>query len=167
MKFHEGKTVVLAINEKNIEQRGEVKLGPATLKYVKKCKYLGDILTERGEYNATIEDRENSITGTTAELNNIMSEISDSIEIKAVVQYTHGILMPKLLLNTETWSNMTNQNMTTMEKIQSQAIKRLLRIPYTTPTKGLLYELGMLSVENEIIKRRLMFMHRTLSMNHE
>merc|ERR1712066_482133 len=75
--------------------------------------------------------------------------------------------MPKLLLNTETWSNMTNQNMTTMEKIQSQAIKRLLKIPYTTPTKGLLYELGMLSVENEIIKRRLMFMHRTLSINHE
>ena len=52
-----------------------------------------------------------------------------------------------------------------MEKIQSQALKRLLKIPYTTPTKGLRNEFGIRSIENEIIYRRLMFWHKLANGN--
>ena len=54
-----------------------------------------------------------------------------------------------------------------MEKSLSQAIKRLLRIPYTTPTKCILNELGIQCIELEIISRRLMFLHRHVSSESE
>ena len=38
-----------------------------------------------------------------------------------------------------------------------------MKIPYSTPNKGLLNELGLLSVENEIIKRKIMYMHHIIN----
>ena len=53
-----------------------------------------------------------------------------------------------------------------MEKILGQALKRLLKIPYTTPTKGLFNEFGLRSAENEIIYRKHMFFHKLATGTH-
>ena len=160
MKFHEEKTVCMIINSRK-ECKENITLDGRKVKMVEEYKYLGDVVTANGKYNRTIQERENGITGMTAELSNIISETS-GLEIKAILQFMKQVILPKLTLNTETWNQITKENMKHMERIQAQAVKRLLKIPYTTPTQGLNHELGLYSIENQILEKRLMFLHRVI-----
>ena len=98
MKFHEDKTVILRVNMKKPEQT-EVKLDGKLLKCVKQQKYLGDIITENGTHEKTIMERENNITGTTAEISNILSETAHVIQMKSITQYMKNIIITKLTNN--------------------------------------------------------------------
>ena len=140
-----------------------INLGKHIITYTDKMKYLGDIIHKSGKMDELIKERKNIISGITAELITIMAQINSDTEIQEIITYIKGIIIPKLLVNSETWNNITKDNMQDLETIQSKAIKRLLKIPYSTPNKGLLNELGLLSVENEIIKRKIMYMHHIIN----
>ena len=159
MEFHPVKTKAMIING-NMEN---INLGKHIITYTDKMKYLGDIIHKSGKMDELIKERKNIISGITAELITIMAQINSDTEIQEIITYIKGIIIPKLLVNSETWNNITKDNMQDLETIQSKAIKRLLKIPYSTPNKGLLNELGLLSVENEIIKRKIMYMHHIIN----
>ena len=97
---------------------------------------LGDILTPDGKVDETIRQRKSAITGMLAEISTIMDEMGEC-RIEAALQYYNGILCPKLLTNSETWSNISSQNHIELEKIQNQTLKRLLRLPTGTPSNAL------------------------------
>ena len=159
MEFHPTKTKVMQINGSD----NEIKLGQNSLKYVNSMKYLGDIISRDGTVDEMIKERKNSIAGITAELVAIMSQIKDETEFTAISQFVRGIIVPKLLINSETWNNLSKKNIQELEKIQAQSIKRILKIPQSTPNTGLLIEMGMLTVENEIIKRKILYLHSILT----
>ena len=159
MEFHPLKTKVMMING----EKKDIKLGEHTLNYVDSMKYLGDIIQNTGKIDELIKERKNHIAGITAELVTIMAQINSPQEIHDTIRYVRGIIIPKLLANSETWNNISNKNIEDLETTQSKAIKRLLRIPYTTPSKGLLNELGLLSIENEIIKKKIIYLHHILT----
>ena len=72
-------------------------------------------------------------------------------------------MVPKLLVNCETWNNLTQTNKEDLEKIFIKSIKRILRIPESTPNMGILNELGLLTIENEMMKRRITYLHAMLN----
>ena len=84
-----------------------------------------------------------------------MNEAQEDIEIKAAKQYHEGIVLTKLLYNCETWTYLTKNNKEELEKIQNNALKRLLRIPFSTPSMGLLHELNLPTIKARIDKRKL------------
>ena len=157
MKFHETKTVVMANNKQN----PKINLNNKKVPEVKEYKYLGDIVTIEGDYTELINERGRSISGTVAELVSISGEIKQ-YNIKASIQYLNGIIIPKLLVNAEAW-NLKKKDLDNLERIQSQSIKRLLHLPYSTPTRGLVNELGMMTIENRINMRKLIFLHKILN----
>ena len=159
MEFHPIKTKIMKINS----QESEIKLGEHHLEYTDKMKYLGDIISNDGKIDELIKDRKNAITGITAELVSIMSQIQNETAIKAKIQFIRGILVPKLLVNSETWNNLTQTNKADLEKIFIKSIKRILRIPESTPNMGILNELGLLTIENEMMKRRITYLHAMLN----
>ena len=159
MEFHPIKTKIMKINS----QESEIKLGEHHLEYTDKMKYLGDIISNDGKVDELIKDRKNAITGITAELVSIMSQIQNETAIKAKIQFIRGILVPKLLVNCETWNNLTQTNKEDLEKIFIKSIKRILRIPESTPNMGILNELGLLTIENEMMKRRITYLHAMLN----
>ena len=159
MEFHPIKTKIMKINS----PEPEIKLGEHHLEYTNKMKYLGDIISNDGKIDDLIKDRKNAITGMTAELVSIMAQIQNETAIKAKIQFIRGILIPKLLANSETWNNLTKTNMTDLEKIFIKSIKRILRIPESTPNMGILNELGLLTIENEMMKRRIVYLHAILN----
>ena len=148
MEFHPLKTKVLKINTKSEK---EIILGTNKIGYVNEIKYLGDLISNDGKIDEMIKERKNSINGITAELVTILSQINVETEIPAIIQYIQGIIIPKLLVNSETWNNITTKNIETLESILTKSIKRILKIPYSTPNMGLINELGILSIKNEII----------------
>ena len=159
MEFHPGKTVILATSGKHTE----VKLNGQILKQVSEIEYLGDVITEDGKLDATIEQRKQKATGVTAELCAIISELGKSSKLQAIIQYYNGIIVPRTLFNSETWNNETNENIENLESTLHRSLKRLLKIPYSTPTKGLYRELGLMSAKNQIAIKKIMFLHRMLT----
>ena len=157
MQFHETKTVY--ISNKN---KCTIKMNNEQLKQNKSVKYLGDIISDDNKYDENIEDRKTSINGILAEIRSIMNEAQEDIEITAAKQYYEGIVMAKLLYNCETWTNLTSGNLQELEKIQNNAIKRLLRIPFSTPSMGLLHELKLPTVKARIAIKKLMYFHKLL-----
>ena len=160
MEFHPLKTKVLKINTKSEK---EIILGTNKIGYVNEIKYLGDLISNDGKIDEMIKERKNSINGITAELVTILSQINVETEIPAIIQYIQGIIIPKLLVNSETWNNITTKNIETLESILTKSIKRILKIPYSTPNMGLINELGILSIKNEIIKRKINFLHSIIN----
>ena len=159
MEFHRDKSQVLETQASN----KSVTLGQITLKETESYKYLGDIITADGTLKETIEDRSKSCTATVAELNSIIEEtVSENILIDAVITYQNSIIIPKLCLNSESWT-LNNTELQSMERIHNKSLKRMLRLPQGTPSFGLRAELGILSVESIIHRRKLMFLHRLLS----
>ena len=108
----------------------------------------------------SIEERKMSINGIIAEIKSIMYQAEEDLEITAAKQYHEGIVVTKLLYNSESWTNLTKANVEELEKIQNNSLKRLLRIPYSTPSLGLLYELQIPTIATTIERRKLMYYHR-------
>ena len=154
MLFHEIKTVFIS-NSKN----AKININNSNLSQKYAAKYLGDIITEDGKYDQTIEERKMNINGIIAEIKSIMYQAEEDLEISAAKQYHEGIVVTKLLYNSESWTNLTKTNIEELEKIQNNSLKRLLRIPYSTPSLGLLYELQIPTIATTIEKRKLMYYH--------
>ena len=155
MQFHETKTVYISNKKKE-----KITINNTELIQKKAAKYLGDIITDDNKYDENIEDRKSSINGIVAEIRYIMNEAQEDIEIQAAKQYHEGIVVAKLLYNCETWTNLTKKNIEDLEKIQNNSIKRLLRIPFSTPSLGLLYELGIPSINAAIHIKKLAYLHK-------
>ena len=157
MKYHETKTMILTK-----DKQCNIILNQKIVPHTSEIKYLGDIINIENQYNGLIEERKNNIMGTVAELVSINAELQQ-LSVVANIKYLSGVVQPKLLLNAQTWNGITQKDHDELEKIQSQAVKRLLRIPYTTPTRGLYAELGIMTVKNQIKIKQCVFLHKILN----
>ena len=68
-----------------------------------------------------------------------------------------------ILLNAETWINLTDNNIEELEKNDRILLKRIFEAPSTTPTKLLYLESGCIPIKFMIKAKRLMFLHYLLS----
>ena len=161
MAFHPDKTKVM-----NNKQEIEVTLNKNQVTNTRKYKYLGDIISIDGKHTELINERRNVCAGTVAELVSINYE-TQQYNLIASVQYLEGVIIPKLLLNSETWNNIKKKDEEELEKIQSQSLKRLIQLPYTTPTRGLYNELGIMTVTNRINIKKLIFLWKLLHKNED
>ena len=159
MQYHDRKSVIMLSQHFH---QPKILLNNQDVPIVEEYRYLGDIVVMNNQLEKLINERKNVITGTIAELVTITAE-TRRFSIVASAQYLNGIISPKLLLNSETWHPITENDLSSLEKIYSQSLKRLLHIPYSTPTKGLYHELGILSIENQILSRKLNFLHRIIN----
>ena len=159
MEFHPDKTVILTTGGKTTN----VKLNGNKLKQVGEIEYLGDVITEDGKLDATIENRKQKVVGITAEICAITSELGSKCEIRAIIQYHQGIIVPRTIFNAETWNNETKENIQSIEGILHRSLKRTLKIPYSTPTRGLYRELGLMSAKNQMAIKKIVYLHRILT----
>ena len=160
MEFHPDKSKY--ISTKKSDDR--IDIGDTQLKITDNYIYLGDVISANGALKETIDLRSKACTAVVAELNAIIEEtVAEDILIDAVILYHKSIIIPKLCLNSETWKLCTAE-LEEMEKIQNKSLKRMLRLPQGTPSIGLKAELGIMSIESIIAKRKLMFLHRMLNL---
>ena len=159
MEFHQDKSKFMT----TAKEADSIKLGNINLGITDSYLYLGDYISTNGTLKDTIESRNRSCTSTVAELNSIIEEtVDENILIDAIITYHNSIIIPKLCLNSETWT-LNSSELLSISIIQNKAIKRVLRLPQGTPSHGLRAELGIYSVGKIMIKRKLMFLHRLLN----
>ena len=74
----------------------------------------------------------------------------------------HSVFVPRLIYNSEVWSNLTKKDLSCLENAQLQYLRYALEVPKSTPVAAMFLELGILPVQFEIEKRQLLFLKRIL-----
>ena len=94
-----------------------------------------------------------------------MSTPERDLQIKLKLFST--ILYPKVFYNCETWTNIRKADLKKLDKIVLDGVKRMMSLPISTPGMGIFAETGILPAEDQIARKKMMFLHRILSGNQE
>ena len=72
------------------------------------------------------------------------------------------VIIPKIYYNSETLTNMRKSDINNIDMITVRCLNRLLKLPESTPGYGLYAETGIIPAEQQITKKKLIFLHRIL-----
>ena len=65
------------------------------------------------------------------------------------------VFLPKLLYNCETWTSLSDNDFSNLQKAQLNYLRRMMEVPRSTPIHGTFLELGILPIQFEIEQRQL------------
>ena len=74
-------------------------------------------------------------------------------------------LLPSLLANSEMWTEISEDDIQSLEDIQHLLLQRIFSVPKTTPHAALRWDTGAVSLEMEITKRKLLILHHVINMD--
>ena len=125
--------------------------------------YLGDIISSDGSHNKNVQARKNKGLGT---INNIMQILQSMFfgkyyfEVALVLR--SSLLLSSLLLNSEAWINLSEQNIRGLEQTDEILLSKNLGSEANTSNIFKYLELGVYPVRFEIMKRKLLFLQYIL-----
>ena len=130
---------------------------------VSQDKYLGDIISSDGKNNTNIDAKAAVGMGAISNIMNIMREISLGDHYFSIgILLRQTIFLSVILSNSETWVNLTKDNIEDLEKIDRILLKRIFEAPSSTSTKSLYLESGCIPIKFMIQAKRIMFLHYLL-----
>ena len=130
------------------------------MEIVMKDKYLGDVIKNDGKHDKTIESRVSSGLGQISALITILNEVSFGqyyYQMGTILRST--LVMSSMLLNSEAWVNLLEQNISDLEATDRILLRRVLNAPLSTGIPALYLELGCIPVRFIIKGRRIIFLN--------
>ena len=127
-------------------------------------KWLGEIFHMDGlgaSVNATIEERAGRIKASAREI----VSVTEDFRMQAIggamgaLDLWEAAVLPALMYNSETWVEITPNSIETLEEIQNYFIRCLPQVQVSTPKPALLSETGLISMENRIWVKKLIFVN--------
>ena len=167
MKFGDSKTKIVTVrNNKSKRQSLDISLNNTRIETVDTYKYLSMYMNKQGSLTETIERRKAPLKKLSFELSSLLKRSSyDKKQFfeNGILLY-NSIVKSILLYAGETWTNITKTQCNKLEQIQAKTLKTILGLEKSTPNIGLLNELGILPIELQLKKMRLMFLHKISSL---
>ena len=169
--------IVIGSKEAKAEVRKELENNPLTLsgklmKEVESEKYLGDYISAYGAADTafqTVTKRHqkamNAIQETKAVIEDCRADVIGGIV--AGLEIWEIAVIPYLINNSETWAYMTEKAVEVLDSLQNQFLRSLLATPKGSPTPALLWETGTWTMENRILKRKLLFVHHLVNLTED
>ncbi len=153
LKFVSEKSKVMKIGKRG--PRPSFRLGDMNLDYCTKYKYLGQVVNNKNN----LQDHITELKGKTeAAIQTLFQIAGDSnfkgIEMESTWKLLETCIYPIATYGSETWEP-TKKEMTEMNKIVDNIIKRILMTPVTTPRETLYIETGLLDIQHTIMKNRI------------
>ena len=126
-------------------------------------KYLGDVISKSGKNDQNIASRVMKGFGIIKQVVSILEELCFGSFFFTVAKILRdSLFLNSILLNSEAWYNVTNNNIDELEKIDNILLRKLLEVPSSSPTSMLHLELGTLPIRFIIKTRRIMFLQYIL-----
>ena len=73
------------------------------------------------------------------------------------------VIIPAIYYNIETWSRITKSEMKEIESMQAKIIKAICEQKQSTPYFGLLAEVGIWTVEQQLEYKQIMLLHNIIT----
>ena len=140
-----------------------------TMKNVHMEKYLGDMICSGGlalSVQATVMKRKGQTISSILETKSVIEDCRANVlgGVTAGIDIWELAILPFLLNNCETWTEILPKTMDTLESIQNLFLRNLLATPRSCPKPSLLWETGGLLMEHRIAKKKLMFFKHLTSL---
>ena len=131
-------------------------------------KYLGDYVNSNGSNSGLINARVKKAQGSVTELISICNEAQFSLnQISAMFLLYRSVFLSRLRFNCETWSNLTNQGVESLQKVQLKYLRNIMEVANSKPVAGTFLELGILLINFEIDFRKLKFLWKILQKEND
>ena len=141
----------------------DIYVGKELMKHVNTKKYLGDIISNDGRNKTNITDRTNKSIGN---INKIITSLNERPYgrhfFRAYKLMREGVLLGGMLTNSETWINLTMENIDELEKPDTILQRKVLSSTGNPSKVFMMLELGLIPVRYLIIQKRLQFLHYLL-----
>ena len=130
--------------------------------------YLGDIISSDGKNRLTIENRVRRGHGKVAEILGIIDRLSlGKHYFKIAVLLRETILLGSILTNSEVWYRLSTADLSELESLDRNFLKRLCSLPKSAPTAAVYLELGCMRISTIIKARRLNYLHYLLNLDSD
>ena len=158
------KTAILISGKKKNKTyniQAEVKNGQIVM--TKEYKYVGSWYNEKGDNALRITKKQEKIGYYIQKTKQHGNEFKiGRFAISARIKIYKSIIVKTMYYNVEAWSNITKTEMEELEKMQRRVVCGMCELPKTTPYIGLLAELGIWPVEQQLHYRQIMLLHNIL-----
>ena len=131
-------------------------------------KYLSDTFNSKGDNVALCKHKVDKSMGSIIEMISLCKETSfGKHQIFSLMVMHQSVFLPRLIYNCELW-NLTHKDISSLQGAQLNFLRRVMKVPKSTPTAALFLELGVFPIQYEIGKRQLAFLKKILDrQNHD
>ena len=173
VNYNKSKFLVMGSNKFRKEthkklDNNPMKMGGVRIEHSETEKYLGDYIHEKGcveSITETIKSRTNGLTGKCEEI----IEVSESPLMGGTGNSLTGIrlyeaqIIPALLNNCESWIGITETHIADLEAFQENFVKKLMRLPKSTPKAIIHWDSGLPSMKWRIAQKKLIFLKKLMA----
>ena len=157
------KCVNLTINKQPHVNPPTLIIDDHIIEEVDHTKILGDSFNRKGDNTTLIDQRVNLGH---AVINSLLAMCTEatlgSHRIEVMILLYHSVFLQTILSNAQSWSHITEKDLTRLRTVQLKCLKRIMRVPSSTPNAFMFLELGVIPIEYEIHKKQLTYLHSIL-----
>ena len=166
--YGKAKCLSMIVNAKKSDISPVLMIEDHVMKQVKQSKYVGDIFNDKGTNSDLIDDRIRKGTGKMISLLALGEESSlGKYTIQTLIFLYKTTFIQMLIFNSQAWSHITKGNITALERLQLRFLKLILWLPMSTPNNFIFLEYGILPLDKEIEKRRMVYLHHVLTVEED
>ena len=125
--------------------------------------YLGDLVAANGRHDKNILRRQNRSIGIIDQIMDILnSTYFGRYYFEVALVLRSSLLLSSILLNSEAWVNLTQNNIRSLEKIDEKLLSRILDCEPKTSNAIKYLELGLYPIKFELMKKKIIFLQYIL-----
>ena len=140
-----------------------LKVHDSTMKTVTQATYLGDVLSEKGTIDETIEQRCQKAYGIISQITSMLSSISlGCFHFDIALVLREAKFVNSIMTNSEVWHNVFQYHIETLEKLDLDLLRQVMKGHSKTAKEAYFLELGIYPLRFVLAKRRLMYLWHIL-----
>ena len=126
---------------------------------IKEYKYLGEWYNEKGNHSTTISKRKEKINYYIKQIKYYGNEYKiGKYAMMTRLKIYKSVIIPAIYHNIETWSKITKSEKKEIESMQEKIVKAMFEQKQSTPYFGLLAEIGIWTVEQQMEYKQIMLL---------
>lgn len=162
LKFKPSKCKIVLINAPVDTVREMFELNNEQVEVVLKWKYLGTVVDNQGR-TCDFDERLKGAKGVGNEIVQICkSDELSTMRLRYVNLLIQACLHSKVKFGSEFWAILCEKDEVRLDSIQIKVVKRIMELPYATPSAAVSYEFGLIDLSLTIKMEKVVFAVKTL-----
>ncbi len=161
LKISQSKSQVIVFNKKAATKMRTWTFGALVLDEVIKYKYLGHIITHNLSIHDDIQHKNSLVEAAIATCLSVASDaVLQHMKAETLLHLYSACILAIILYGTEIYPE---SGIEALEVLQNKCLKRLLKLPSSTPNAAILMETGNLPIRTLVHRRQLGYYHKLKS----
>ena len=133
------------------------------MEQVKDHEYLGTLVSSDGSRNKEIEKRISEARSVSNEIVQVLKSTELSrVRLKYVGMLSNACLDAKVKYGCGVWNEMKRRQEKDINDLKVKVLKRVLELPYSTPSSGVKYEFGLTDLDLDCRMEKIILAYDTL-----